>query len=478
VSAHILVGEARALMRTLEPESVQCVVTSFPYWGLRDYGIPPVVWGGDPACAHDFDMETVSGEIRTGLGLADLGKRYRGGGHKQGQIPKIKAERGFCRCSAWRGSFGLEPTYQLYIAHAVEVAREISRVLRNDGTFWLNLGDCYASGAGQVGEHPGGGERGARWKGEAPTRGYRADRLANGRVDQDAILRVKTRATRDGTHAGKHTAMAAIGPMTQPNRIPQPGLKPKSLVGIPWRVALALQDDGWILRRDIIWHKPAPMPESTRDRCTTAHEYIFHFSKRDRYYYDRKAIAEPCSSGTHARRSIKMPDGWDTGAGAHGSYHRNGREKGKTRKLAAAGSGTKNNDSFDAAMAIMPSHRNKRSVWTVGTSPFPEAHFATFPPNLIRPCILAGAPKGGLVLDPFAGAGTVGVVCEEEGRDALLIELNPAYAEMAERRVAALRMGPEEKKRARIKQKDKLKPAHELPLFGRLRPSELREAAE
>ncbi|MEM8626240.1 MAG: site-specific DNA-methyltransferase, partial [Pseudomonadota bacterium] len=181
---------------------------------------------------------------------------------------------------------------------------------------------------------------------------------------------------------------------------------------------------------------PNPMPESVTDRCTKAHEYLFLLSKRPRYQIDMAAIREPASPNTNPRVA-KMPDGWATHGGGHGAFHRNGREKGATRKLAEPGQGIKNNSSFAAATSVevLPD-RNKRSVWTVGTEPFSGAHFATFPPKLIEPCILAGCPKGGTVLDPFGGAGTTGLVAARHGRQALLCELNPEYAALAQRRIA------------------------------------------
>ena len=242
-------------------------------------------------------------------------------------------------------------------------------------------------------------------------------------------------------------------------------LKPKDLVGQPWRLAFALQDAGWWLRQDIIWSKPNPMPESTRDRCTKAHEYIFLMSKSERYYYDFDRVQEPVNGGAHARRSAealglkrpgfgygydeaakpryKTPDGWDTrtGQGGHGSLHREGREKGEVppegvgrrqgppgnpaeRKLAAAGGGTKNNVSMDEAMSEMRSTRNRRSVWTVPSEPFKGAHFATFPSKLIEHCILAGAPAGGVVLDIFMGSGTTAHVAEKLGRQWIGIDID------------------------------------------------------
>jgi site-specific DNA-methyltransferase (cytosine-N4-specific) len=218
-------------------------------------------------------------------------------------------------------------------------------------------------------------------------------------------------------------------------------LKPKDLIGIPWRVAFALQADGWYLRSDIIWHKPNPMPESVTDRPTKAHEYIFLLTKSARYYYDAEAIREPWTSkrsdmrekgvrtglaylqqeplANNSKKPVKIPGGWDTGEGAHGTIHRNGRTEAQYQE------------------ATMKSGRNRRTVWTIATHPCKEAHFATFPPRLVEPCILAGCPAGGTVLDPFAGAGTTGMVAQQHGRDFIGIELNADYLEIARRRIDA-----------------------------------------
>lgn len=425
VDVDIHIGDCRDVLRAMPDESVHCVVTSPPYWGLRDYRIEPSIWGGDGECEHAFAEETVTAELRTGLGMAALGERYRGGGKKAGAVPTISAQRGFCvKCGAWRGALGLEPTYQLYVEHIVIVFREVHRVLRKDGTLWLNLGDCYATGAGKVGDHPGGGEQGKRWRGGTSSR-----RPAMGKhayIGDGIVGNSAARPTLGATSQMADRKIAAIGPLTQPNRMPQSGLKPKDLVGIPWRVALALQDDGWWLRRDIIWAKPNPMPESTRDRCTTAHEYLFHFARSERYFYDADAIKEPA-------------DGWDTGAGGHGSFHRDGREKG--RRTSAPKHALDPDRKRDGRDGTAPSSRaivatrNKRSVWTIATQPFPDAHFATFPTSLVEPCILAGCPPGGVILDPFGGAGTVGLVASRLQRHAVLIERNPDYAAMTERRI-------------------------------------------
>jgi len=259
------------------------------------------------------------------------------------------------------GQIGLEPTPDEYVAKMVEVFREVRRSLRDDGTLWLNLGDSYASGG---------------------------------------------RKSRDPGQSKIHPAF--VGDAFQDGLRPAdpPGIKPKDLLGIPWRVAFALQADGWYLRQDIIWHKPNPMPESVRDRCTKAHEYIFLFSKKEKYYFDSEAIQEP----------------------ADPKNHRDSRGLRPTPPGQAPTNGFTNGRHYET--------RNKRSVWTVTTKPFKGAHFATFPPDLIEPCILAGCPIGGIVLDPFGGAGTTGMVAQRHGRNSILCELNPEYAKLAEARIA------------------------------------------
>jgi DNA modification methylase len=406
MTVRILLGDCRDVLRSLPAESVQTVVTSPPYWGLRNYGVEPSIWGGDDDCGHAWGDPQ-----RTAHANAVPGPNGRGGKNGDGRRNEEKWTGPFCRCcGAWRGAYGLEPTYPLFVEHTVEVFREVRRVLRADGTLWLNIGDSYATGAGKVGNHPGGGEQGERWR---------------------------------GGHEGKHGYAAPVGPDTQPNRMPQPGLKTKDMVGIPWRVAFALQADGWYLRQDVIWSKPNPMPESVVDRCTKAHEYLFMFAKsgdsllwrhRDTrqwvyaepepdwrwrhrrtreeratpqdgsewarinlwrgfdYYFDQDVMLEAVSPNTHARLAQDVEAQLGS---ARVPGKTNGPMKAVGRKLADAGSGIKNNGSMDAALTVMPTVRNKRSVWEVTTQPFSEAHFATFPPALIEPCIKAGCPTGG-----------------------------------------------------------------------------------
>jgi site-specific DNA-methyltransferase (adenine-specific) len=257
----------------------------------------------------------------------------------------------------------------------VGVFREVKRVLRDDGTLWLNLGDSYA-GSG---------------KGRNP----------DGTVHVSALL------AKQGTSAG--TVMGNV-----PSGLVPDGMKPKDLIGIPWRVAFALQADGWYLRQDIIWHKPNPMPESVTDRCTKAHEYIFLLSKSARYFYDAEAVKEKTGSECDPEEyeKVKAAGTWKSG----GITQYAGSLKTQPRLTS-------------------PTGRNRRSVWTVTTKPYKGSHFATFPPDLIRPCILAGCPTGGTVLDPFGGSGTTGQVAMEEGRNAILCELNADYVGLIRKRI-------------------------------------------
>ena len=317
-NVEILIGDCREQMRTLPEKSVHCCVTSPPYFGLRDYG-------------HD-------------------------------------------------GQIGLEPTPDEFVAAMVSVFREVRRVLRDDGTVWLNLGDSYASTGGKSQPQPD----------------------ASGGVGNKKF----------GTR-GEQGSSASYGGIERPSTIGG-ALKHKDLIGIPWRVAFALQADGWYLRQDIIWHKPNPMPESVRDRCTKAHEYIFLLSKSPKYYFDAEAIKEPLAPSSIPRLQQDVAS-----------------QVGTTR----ANGGAKTNGNFKASGDLQTGKRNKRSVWTVTTKPFKGAHFATFPPDLIEPCILAGCPPQGTVLDPFGGSGTTGMVAKRHNRNAVLCELNPEYAAMARDRV-------------------------------------------
>ena len=340
MTVRIIQGDCRATLKTLADASINCCVTSPPYWGLRDYG-----------------------------NAAQIGK---------------------------------EKTPDAYVAELVAVFREVRRVLREDGTCWINLGDSYCS----------------------------TDKWGGGSLE----------------NTGKQTiAAGGVVPSweaTRRRKEPIAGIKPKDLVGIPWLVAFALRADGWWLRQDIIWAKANCMPESVRDRPTRSHEYIFLLAKAANYYYDADAIKEPCiydvdGTGTAARKARQHdanksnPTSERAGIRA-GGYKNSGNEKQRGHSRRHDGL----NDRWDAMEKAeqCTGMRNKRDVWTVAPANYPEAHFATFPPALIRPCILAGCPVGGTVLDPFGGSGTTGEVAEMEGRNSILCELNADYVKLAEKR--------------------------------------------
>lgn len=349
-------GDCSETLKQLPEASVQACVTSPPYWGLRDYGTG--TWeGGSSDCSH---VAPPTGGLTKGSGLAGTGNRK--GFSSDGQYRDVCGKCGATRIDR---QIGLEKTPEEYVAKMVEVFREVRRVLKDDGTLWLNLGDCYCS-IGHKKSHSGYGTTG----------------LAGGIAQEHH-------------------------PVRRENDASSIGLKHKDLVGIPWRVAFALQADGWYLRSDIIWHKPNPMPESVTDRPTKSHEYIFLLSKSERYYYDADAIKEP--------GEMKPQRRFTNGKGPKANgYAAHRQPTGMTEC----------------------EFRNKRSVWTVATQPYSEAHFATFPPKLIEPCVLAGAPAGGVVLDPFHGAGTTGMVAKQLGRRYVGCELNQAYIQLSLKRFA------------------------------------------
>lgn len=354
---------------------MNCCVTSPPYWGLRDYGTAK--WkGGAKGCDHKNGPLASAKSTLQGY-TGDHVKLAVGG------MP----QKAICqKCGAVRvdSQLGLEKTPEEYTARMVEVFREVRRVLRDDGTLWLNLGDSYAGG--KTGRDDANRPNGSQLlRGE---KGYFPKQLA-----------------------------ATVG--ARGRDVPA-GLKPKDLVGIPWRVAFALQADGWYLRSDIIWHKPNPMPESVTDRPTKAHEYLFLLTKSARYAYDADAIREPL---------VVSPDK------AAARQGKNAGNKLSFAKVYGSSKAPSGNMKPGAVMMPNPAGRNRRSVWTVGSKPYKGAHFATFPPALIEPCILAGCPRGGVVLDPFSGAGTTGVVAQQHGRRYVGIELNAEYVKMSERRI-------------------------------------------
>ena len=361
-------GDALETLRTMPDEYVQTCVTSPPYFGLRDYGTAE--WqGGDAECDHKPEVKPRTERARNGL--------TGGMDYMAAQEPTYKDVCAKCGAKRIDSQIGLEGTPDAYVERLVEVFREVKRVLRDDGVLFLNLGDSYAAGGG--------------------TGKQRLDQLGE----------------RMGTGGGHKHSSRECG------RAPTPkGLKPKDLIGIPWRTAFALQADGWWLRSDIIWHKPNCMPSSVTDRPTTAHEYIFLLSKNASYFYDHEAIREEAATD------------WAN------------REGGLLNKTGWASAAGRNDDTRKAGTQADSATRNKRSVWTVATRNFSEAHFATFPPDLIRPCILAGAPEGGVVLDPFSGASTTGLVALQHRRRYIGIELNPEYIELSRRRLDPIAAQP------------------------------------
>lgn len=400
----IHIGDALTVLRTMPDESVHCVVTSPPYWRLRDYGTG--VWeNADPDCDHKQNHGT---QGSTG-DRAD--RAFTGAGIYREKCLKCGGRR-------VDQQIGLEPTFPEYIFKMVTVFRELRRVLRSDGTCWVNIGDSYCSdGAVHKPTTLAGARVPSGWTNRA-------------QPQQAHVLRKKKDVDpKRGVEWSQNALYKSISPKA--------ALKPKDLCMIPHRLAIALQDDGWWVRSDIVWAKPNPMPESVYDRPTKAHEYIFLLAKSERYYYDAAAIAEACTGTAHARARKNRPDKWPNAWSAEDGRHdgiSNGRFTAKGKKTADPDSGIKNNSSFSAAVSQTVDTRNKRSVWEIPTEPFPEAHFATFPEALVQPCILAGCPPGGTVLDPFAGSGTTGAVAERFGRQFILIELNPSYVAMAVRR--------------------------------------------
>ena len=341
MTVSLLLGDCLETMKMLPGASVQCCVNSPPYYGLRDYGVT--------------------------------------------------------------GQIGLEETPEAYVSKLVAVFREVRRVLKDDGTLWLNLGDSYAGSGGAGGDYSEGGlkEGQPRYEGTARQmrKSYRRDS-----AEVMPIVRGKRNANRWGG-----------------GNLPATGnLKPKDLIGIPWMVAFALRADGWWLRSDIIWHKPNPMPESVTDRPTKSHEYIFLLTKSARYFYDSAAIAEEAAYDGRKDEQFK---------GAIKSYD-GVMPNGQPQSFAQNGHPRWNKNSEGVRV------RNKRDVWTVTTKPYKGAHFATFPPDLIDPCILAGSRPGDTVLDPFNGSGTTGAVSIKHGRNYIGCELNPDYIELTKKRLA------------------------------------------
>lgn len=338
--------DALEASKILPDQCVDCIVTSPPYFGLRDYGTGTWV-GGDPACDH------LGEPMRTRVNLDGNSKHGKGVTHEP-----YKSVCGKCGAIRIDKQIGLEENPEQYIEKLVLLFHELRRVLKDEGTLWVNIGDSYNG-----------------YKGNA--------------IKQDA-------GTDWAGYRDQPTRCAGFG-------LEYKKLKAKDLIGIPWMLAFALRADGWYLRQDIIWSKPSCVPESVKDRCTKSHEYIFLFSKKAKYYFDYKAIQTETKS-------------------EHNAHGRISKKRFPTDKI----NGIRNTGYYPMA--------NKRSVWHVVPKSFREAHFATYPEELIVDCIKAGCPVGGIVLDPFNGSGTTRIVANKLGRNAIGFELNPEYIKIEERR--------------------------------------------
>ncbi len=405
-------GNSLAVLKTFPAQSVDCCITSPPYWGLRDYGTATWV-GGDENCNHYRDNH-VSNSCTTG----------HTNSQKEGGIGDSIYKDVCKKCGAIRQDeqLGLENTPEEYVANMVAIFSEVNRILKDEGTLWLNLGDSYYN-----------------------FRGYSDFSIKQTCASNDAHVM--------NSPSGKRNVI-------------QENLKGKDMVGIPWMTAFALRSSGWYLRQDIIWHKPNPMPESVTDRCTKSHEYIFLLSKSPKYYFDYESIQEE-ATGYDGRKytvmkgSEKYSDGEYLQMGNANSLSVKGRERWKYKSKFGDRDGELNGlhsgnewtpkyknlqdkgqqpNSFHESRAEgIPDElyaiRNKRDVWTINTKPYKEAHFATFPEKLIEPMIKAGCPPKGLILDPFMGSGTIGLVARKLDRNYVGIELNPKYIKIAEKRI-------------------------------------------
>ncbi len=359
VKAEVIIGDNRQALKELPDASVQTVVTSPPYWGLRDYGTAN--WtGGDESCEHIKDPSKTK---KFGNDEFNKNRPSREATKLPGYYYKDLCES--CGAIFEDNQIGLEQSPDDFIEQLCIVFDEVWRVLKDDGTIWVNLGDSYSA-------------------------------MRDSKASPDSLR------TGEGTRVGSAANR-------NPENLRKAGLKHKDLVGIPWRFAFAMQARGWYLRSDIIWHKPNPMPESVTDRPTKSHEYIFLMTKSPRYYYDHEAIKEDAIWAEEKRAG-------------KGRLHYDGKRQGEK------GTGQEN-------FVSIVDKKNKRSVWQVNVKGYKEAHFATYPTELIEPCILAGSKEGDTVLDPFSGSGTTGEVALKHGRNYIGLELNPEYAAISEKRI-------------------------------------------
>lgn len=380
----IICGNTLEVLKTLDSESIDCCITSPPYWSLRDYQTEPIIWDGKKDCVHEWGSKNVTLQHKEGETNPGKEAWYKDKG--------ASSDKGnqFCpRCNAWKGSLGLEPTFKLYLEHLFQIFDEVKRVLKKTGTCFVNIGDTY---------------------------GGINSRASNGNGGRAGFGNKREGTFKRGTG--------------------------KSLIGIPERFAIGMTDRGWIRRNAIIWHKLNCMPQSCKDRFTVDFECVYFFTKSRKYYFEQQF--EPLAISTLPRmsRGISKKNKWVNGADGqtpHGlSQPRPNVRKMHGTRYGGNGKGLHSHSGYydyDGTPRFNPQGRNKRAVWAIPTAPFSGAHFAVFPEALVEPMIKAGCPKDGLVLDPFMGSGTVGVVAKKLGRNELGIELNPEYVAMAEKRI-------------------------------------------
>lgn len=417
--------DALAGLKKLPDESVDCVMTSPPYWAMRDYGLTPQVWGGDENCNHEFEV------IRTGRPNASGGA----GSLKDTNRESRHAETSYCaKCGAWRGSLGLESDYERYLDHLILIFDEVRRVLKATGTLWVNFGDTYAGS----------------W----------------GSYSQSKQTKMQQR---NGTSSSWPRRAYSDATFRPPSSFPQ--LVPRrSLCQIPARFAIRMAEEGWILRNDIIWHKPNHMPASVKNRLTCSWEHLFFFVKSEKYFFDLDAVRVPHTSVSRPRKTpprlrpspnlsgLRLPPN----PGEPRSFHPNGKNPGdfwniaaETRTLGAilgnsgavkvpGGAGWVGHPQGGQARILReqdprwlsPKGKNPGDVWEINTMPFKGAHFAVYPEALCERPIKAGCPPGGLVVDPFIGAGTTAIVTRRLGRRFIGFELNPEYVAIAKQRLS------------------------------------------
>jgi DNA modification methylase len=375
----VITGHALEELKRLPAKSVDCVVTSPPYWSLREYPVPPTIWDAKTGCRHKWVHH-----VRPAANGKTNGRMvgWKAGRHAATRVPQASQ---FCsKCGAWCGQLGLEPTPKLYVKHLVQIFRQVKRVLKPGSPLWVNIGDTWYSRAGS----------GKRMGGTGDISHYR------GLLEEN------------GTY-----------PKAPPSRMPIDGLKPKDLVGIPWMVAFALRDQvGFWLRSEVIWQKPNGIAKVADDRPANVHETIFLLANARHYYYDAAANMEPSSPSERERRLREQRQG-------HNAVYDLKRDHTPGQPPPGATSMLKRVDKrIELAVTGL---RRRRSVWKIACTPYEGEHTSTFPPKIAEICITCGCPPGGTVLDPFCGRGTVGLVATRMGRNFIGIELSPQHAKEA-----------------------------------------------